>query len=45
MQHRHGGLVAVNVVSLAEGVHDVQLDVWEGDEGGVDQADELVHAL
>merc|ERR1719334_1367566 len=43
MDYWHGGLVTINIISFAECVHDVELDVWESDEGDVDQADELVH--
>ena len=33
VDHWHRGLVTVDVVALAERVHDVQLDVGEGDHG------------
>ena len=45
MDHRHRRLVPVDVVPLAERVHDVQLDVGEGGEGVDDEASQVLHAL
>ena len=44
MDHRHRRLVPVDVVPLAERVHDVQLDVGEGFDGVEDEGFELVIA-
>ena len=45
MNHWHRCLVPVDVVPLAEGVYDVQLDVGEGGEGVEDEAGQVLHAL
>jgi len=45
MNHWHRCLVPVDVVPLAEGVYDVQLDVGEGSEGVEDEAGQVLHAL
>ena len=42
--HWHRGLVTVDVVALAERVHDVQLDVGEGDHGVEHEGLELLVA-
>ena len=43
VQYRHGGLVTIDVISLAESINNMQLDVREGNQGDVDQSDQLVH--
>ena len=43
--HWHRGLVTVDVVALAERIHDVQLDVGEGGEGVEDEGGQVLHAL
>ena len=45
VDHRHRRLVPVDVVPLAEGVDDVQLDVGEGSESVKDKTGEVLHAL
>ena len=42
--HWHRGLVTVDVVALAERIHDVQLDVGEGDHGVEHEGLELLVA-
>ena len=44
VDHRHGRLITVDVVPLAERVHDVQLDVREGGDGVEDEGLELLVA-